>query len=77
MIFRWNPSKAKINLEKHGIDFREGASVLDDPLATTFPDPDHSREEQRFITIGVSKQGRLLVVAHVEVGDTVRIISAR
>lgn len=57
--------------------FREAATALDDPLATTFPDHDHSISEQRFLTIGVSVRGRLLVVAHTEQNDTIRIISAR
>jgi len=77
MIFKWNPAKAAENLRKHRVDFHEAASVLEDPLSTTFPDPDHSKLEQRFLTIGVSSTQRLLVVSHTEVGQTVRIISAR
>jgi uncharacterized DUF497 family protein len=77
VILEWDPSKAASNLVKHGVDFHEAGSVLDDPLSTTFPDPDHSIEEQRFITIGVSVSGRILVVAHTDRGEAVRIISAR
>jgi hypothetical protein len=77
VIFRWDPRKAASNVRKHGIDFHEAATVFDDPLSTTFPDPDHSREEERFLTIGSSIGGRLLVIAHAEEGDTVRIICAR
>lgn len=66
MIFRWDPEKAVANRKKHGVDFHEAATVLDDPLSTTFPDPAHSRGEHRFLTIGMSKASRLLVVAHTE-----------
>ena len=77
MIVEWDPRKASTNLRKHGVDFHEAASVLDDPLSTTFPDPDHSLEEARFLTIGASPSGRILVVAHTDRGDAVRLISAR
>jgi len=77
MIFRWDKKKASNNLKKHGIDFQEAATVLDDPLSTTFPDQDHSLHEKRYLTIGLSKGKQLLVVAHTEDGDIVRIISAR
>jgi len=77
VIFKWDPAKATRNKRKHGVDFHEAASVLDDPLSTTFPDPAHSRLERRFLTVGVSSRQRLLVVSHTEEGETVRIISAR
>ncbi|HXA84831.1 MAG TPA: BrnT family toxin [Candidatus Dormibacteraeota bacterium] len=77
MIFRWDVRKAAGNLKKHGIDFRESATVFDDPLLMTFPDPDHSEREQRFLTIGQSLRARVLVIAHTEESDTIRIISAR
>ncbi|HZE81741.1 MAG TPA: BrnT family toxin [Candidatus Polarisedimenticolia bacterium] len=77
MIFRWDVRKAASNLKKHGIDFREAATIFDDPLSMTFPDPDHSDSEQRFLTIGQTIRGRALVVAHTEDSDTIRIISAR
>ncbi len=64
-------------MQKHGIGFHEAATVLEDPLSTTFPDPDHSEAEERLITVGMSARKRLLVVAHTEVGDVIRIISAR
>ena len=60
MILEWDPRKALANLAKHGVDFHEAGSVLDDPLATTFPDPEHSTEEPRFTTIGASLSGRIL-----------------
>lgn len=78
MLYAWDPEKASSNLRKHGIDFTEAATVFLDPLATTYPDPDHSRGEMRFVTLGRSDQGRLLVVAHLEIDDEhLRIISAR
>ncbi len=75
--FEWDPAKAKINLRKHGIAFREAVTVLRDPLGITIFDPDHSDEEDRFITFGFSAAGRLLMVAHTERGERIRIISAR
>ena len=77
MIFKWDPTKAATNASKHGVDFREAASVLEDSLSTTFPDTGHSRQERRFVTVGVSSKQRLLVVSHTEDGQTIRIISAR
>ena len=75
--FEWDPAKAKMYLRKHGIAFREAATVLRDQLGITIFDPDHSDEEDRFITFGFSAPGRLLIVAHTERGERIRIISAR
>jgi uncharacterized DUF497 family protein len=77
VILEWDPEKAVSNLEKHGVDFHEGGTVFDDPLATTFPDPVHSVDEQRYVTIGSTLSGRILVVAHTDRGEAVRLISAR
>ena len=77
MRFTWDPPKDAANQKKHGVGFREAASVLEDPLSTTFPDPAHSREEQRYVTIGRSRLGATLVVAHTDRQDRIRIISAR
>ena len=77
MKFTWDSKKAGENLKKHHVDFREAASVFNDPLSTTFPDDDHSLTEHRFLVIGMSAIGRILVVSHTENGDTIRIISAR
>lgn len=77
MYFEWNPAKAKKNLQKHGVSFDEASSAFYDPLAVTGADPDHSEIEERSVTFGMSSQGRLLVVAHTERGDAIRIISAR
>ena len=59
------------------MSFHKAATVLEDPLSTTFPDEEHSTVERRFVTVGASSRGRLLVVAHTEWNDTIRIISAR
>jgi len=75
--FEWDPSKAAQNRRKHGVSFREAATVFGDPLALTYQDPDHSGEEQRFITVGMSSFGRLLIVAHADRGESIRNISAR
>jgi uncharacterized DUF497 family protein len=77
VVFSWDPDKDAANLKKHGVDFREAATVFDDQLSTTFPDRDHSTSERRFLIIGMSAPGRLLVVAHTEESETIRIISAR
>ena len=77
MKFTWDPNKAEENLKAHGVDFREAATVFDDPLSTTFPDIDHSVGERRFLIIGLSALSRILVVSHTEESDTIRIISAR
>lgn len=77
MRFEWSPNKARSNLRKHKVSFEEATTALSDPMAATGPDPDHSIGEFRYITFGISERGRLLVVAHAEQGDTLRIISAR
>lgn len=77
MEFEWNPGKAKINFEKHGVSFQEASTVFNDPLSITFPDPDHSIGENRYVIIGVSRFGQLLVISHTDRGEKVRIISAR
>lgn len=75
--FEWDPSKASQNLQRHGVAFGEAATVFRDNLSITVPDPDHSTEEDRFITVGLSNFNRLLMIAHTEQGDSIRIISAR
>jgi uncharacterized DUF497 family protein len=78
VVFKWDPSKATANLKKHGVDFHEAATVLNDTLSTTYPDVDHSgAAEPRFVTIGMSERNRILVVAHTEQGEAIRIITAR
>lgn len=75
--FVWDPTKAAANFRKHRVSFHEAATVLQDVLSTTFPDEGHSTLEQRFVTIGVSTRGRLLVVVHTERAGKIRVISAR
>ncbi|MDD3518500.1 MAG: BrnT family toxin [Chromatiales bacterium] len=77
MRFEWNPKKAAANLRKHGVSFEEASTALRDELALTGHDPDHSLEEDRLITFGISVTGRLLAVAHTERQGRIRIISAR
>ena len=77
MRFEWDPSKAERNFKKHRVSFDEAITVFYDPLAATFNDPDHSAGEHRFITVGYSSRGRLLVVAHAERGESIRVINAR
>ena len=77
MEFEWDPKKAAKNLREHKVSFNEAATVFGDPLGTTAPDPDHSLAEDRYITVGMSNRRRLIMVAHTERGERIRIISAR
>ena len=77
MNFEWDPKKAVRNKRKHNVTFHEAATVFSDPLAITFMDPDHSTDEERFLTFGLSKFNRLLVVSHTDRDHRIRIISAR
>ncbi len=76
MRFEWDKSNAAGNLTKHGVSFEEAATVFGDPLSDTFDDPDHSAEERRFVIIGTSGKGRMLIVSHADDGELVRLISA-
>ena len=77
--FIWNDDKHNANIQKHGIDFFEAATVFDNPNAVSAYDFEHSQDEDRFVIIGVSENMRMLMVCHCfkEGGDVVRIISAR
>jgi uncharacterized protein len=75
--FTWDPAKAAANLRKHGISFMEASTAFADPLSITIPDPDHSVGEECLVLIGRSDRQHLVVVAHAERGDLIRIISAR
>lgn len=77
MEFEWDPQKAKVNEQKHDLSFHEGATVFGDPLAITFPDPDHSEDEERYLTFGLSRLNRLVVISHTQRAEKTRIISAR
>ena len=76
MIYEWDPRKAHTNKRKHGVSFEEAASVFQDVAALTYDDPDHSGDEPREITIGISTEGRVLFLSHCEHGGRIRIISA-
>ena len=77
LSFEWDQGKAAANLRKHGVSFQEASTAFADPISITIEDPDHSTAEQRYLLIGASVGGQLLVVSHTERGDTIRIISAR
>lgn len=77
MEFEWSKDKARANLTKHGIAFDEAKTVFNDPLYVDFYDPDHSEDEERYIIVGQSTQGRLLIVSYTERKDKIRLISAR
>jgi uncharacterized protein len=77
MRFEWDPKKARQNKKKHSVSFDEAVTVFYDSLSATFDDPDHSEGEERCITIGFFSFGRVLVVAHTERSEILRIISAR
>jgi uncharacterized DUF497 family protein len=77
MEFEWNQDKAILNLRKHNISFQEATTVFDDSLSVTFPDPDHSIGESRYVIIRMSGLGQLLVVSHTDRGNCTRMISAR
>ena len=77
MNFIYDPKKAAANPRNHKASFEEAVSIFRDTLSTTVSDPEHSESEFRFLTIGQSEQGRLLVVSHADIGEDIRIISAR
>jgi uncharacterized protein len=77
MQFEWDAKKARANLRKHGVSFEEASSVFFDELSVTGSDPDHSIDELRLVTFGMSSSGRLLVVSYSESDDCIRIISVR
>ncbi|MFN8491245.1 MAG: BrnT family toxin [Caldilineaceae bacterium] len=75
--FEWDASKAKKNLRKHKVSFEEAKTIFNDPFTVTYPDPEHSDNEERDITIGISARARLLLVVHTDEEGRVRIISCR
>jgi uncharacterized protein len=77
MDFEWDPDKAEANASNHNVTFEEAQTVFDDPLSVIYQDPMHSAEEERFLIIGESFAQRMIIVAFVEHGDSIRIISAR
>jgi len=77
VTIEWDPAKSQTNLKKHQVGFEEARTVFDDPLFITFLDVAHSLDEERYITLGLSKANRLLLIAHTEREGITRIISAR
>jgi len=75
--FEWDPLKAATNEQRHRISFKEASTVFGDTLSSTIEDPDHSLGERRFLTMGISVHGNLLVISHTERRGVIRIISAR
>jgi hypothetical protein len=77
LTFEWDQEKAKNNLKKHKVSFEEGRTVFNDPLSITIADLEHSLDEERYIDIGISAKGQLLVIVYTERDSTIRIISCR
>ena len=77
LTFEWDLRKAEQNFKKHGVTFEEAATVFSDGLSLTIVDPIHSEKEERYVTIGKSLTGKLLVVVHTDRGENIRIISSR
>ncbi len=77
MQFEWDPDKDRENLGQHGVSFDEASTAFGDPFAVTITDPDHSNDEYRFLTTGYSNRQRLIIVAHTDRDERIRLISAR
>ena len=77
LTFEWNEEKDKENFKKHKVSFKEAKTVFNDPFLMTFPDPEHSISEQRYLNIGISSKGWVLIVIHTEREGSIRIISCR
>ncbi|MBK8232493.1 MAG: BrnT family toxin [Candidatus Eisenbacteria bacterium] len=77
MLFQWDADKARLNLRKHRVDFEDACTIFGDPFEITIVDPDHSRDEQRFLSVGRAHDGKLYTVSYTERGAHIRLISAR
>ena len=77
MKYEWDENKAIKNLAKHGVSFAEAKTIFDDPLYVDFYDLDHSEDEERYLIVGESNRGRLLIVSYTERRTSIRIITAR
>ncbi len=77
LTVEWDLKKAQVNFRKHRVSFEEASTVFGDPMSVTIRDPDHSIGEVRFLDVGLSHAGRILVVAYTERGTRIRLISAR
>jgi len=75
--FEWDTDKAEKNIRNHGVSFNEAKSVIDDPGFITVVDEEHSTDEERYISIGISANGRPVMLAHTDRDGVIRIISAR
>lgn len=77
LTFEWDEEKADKNFRKHGVSFEEAKTVFRDAFLMAYPDPEHSYSEERYVSIGCSANGRLLVLIHTERDENIRIISCR
>ena len=77
LTFEWDEVKAKANLKKHKVSFEEGKSIFNDAFLFTFPDDEHSENEERYVNVGLSANGRILVLTHTERQGKIRIVSCR
>ena len=78
MNFEWDENKNRANIKKHGVDFHDACYVFADRFALNMPDDEHSDNEERWLLLGASPNGKILLVVHTErIGDIIRIISAR
>lgn len=77
LSFEWGEVKAKTNFKMHKVSFEEGKTIFNDPFLFTFPDDEHSENERRYINIGISAHGRVLILTHAERQGKTRIISCR
>jgi uncharacterized DUF497 family protein len=77
LTFEWDEEKDRANRRKHGVGFDEAKTVFNDPRSITISDEQHSAEEDRYLDLGFSAQGRLIVVSYTERGANIRIISCR
>lgn len=77
LTFEWDERKSKKNIRKHGVSFEEAKTVFNDPFAMTISDPEHSTQEERYIDVGMSSRGRILMVWYTELESNIRIIGSR
>lgn len=77
LTLEWDENKSKRNVRKHGVTFGEAKTVFNDPFAITIEDPDHSANEDRYLDIGLSLKGEVLVVWYTERNDSIRLIGCR
>ena len=75
--FEWDRRKSILNIKKHGVSFEDAATAFGDPLSVTIHDPKHSDDEDRFLLLGETQDKKLVVVAHTDRKDTIRLINAR